>query len=334
MHHPSPDLFFKTVKMYQQTAALKAALELGVFTAIGNGCVTASAIAVQCDTSTRGMRMLCDALVVFEFLVKAEDSYGLTAESAMFLHAQSPDYLGGVTDYLLSPMMAEAFAHLTTAVRKGGTALKNDGFLASDHEAWLRYAQAMTPVIQLPARLMAEQIDVRADRPLKVLDIAAGHGLFGIAFAQRNVHTHVTVLDWPNVLSVAKENARKLGVWDRFSVVEGSALTVDFGANYDVVILANLLHHFDRETCVQVLRKVYGCLAPGGCALILEFVPHADRVTPPEDAAFVLVVLATTPGGDVYPFKELEAMCCDAGFNCCSLHPLGQGEQSVVMAKK
>jgi hypothetical protein len=90
---------------------------------------------------------------------------------------------------------------------------------------------------------------------VKVLDIAAGHGLFGIEIARQNPQARVTGLDWAPVLRVALENARKAGVQDRYDMLPGSAFQVDFGGPYDVVLLTNFLHHFDQPTCVGLLKK-------------------------------------------------------------------------------
>src|SRR5512140_571734 len=113
--------------------------------------------------------------------------------------------------------------------------------------------------------------------PLKVLDIAAGHGLFGIEIAKQNPQARIVAVDWPQVLQVAQENARKAGVADRYELLPGSAFDVSFGGPYDVVLLTNFLHHFDHTTCVGLLKKVRAALKPGGLAATLEFVPNEDR---------------------------------------------------------
>src|SRR6267378_6018893 len=97
---PSPQLFFQTVNSYQRTEGLKAAIELRVFTAIAEGNETASDIAKRCDTSERGMRILCDFLCTIGFLNKEGQRYSLTVDSAVFLDGNSPAYLGGAVEFL------------------------------------------------------------------------------------------------------------------------------------------------------------------------------------------------------------------------------------------
>ncbi len=139
---------------------------------------------------------------------------------------------------------------------------------------------------------------------------------------KNNPHVEITALDWKAVLEVAKENAQKAGVADRYSTIEGSAFDVDFGSGYDLVLLTNFLHHFDAPTNETLLRKVHAALADGGRAVTLEFVPNDDRVTPPDAAGFSMMMLTSTPSGDAYTFSELERMAANAGFSRSTIHPL------------
>jgi 2-polyprenyl-3-methyl-5-hydroxy-6-metoxy-1,4-benzoquinol methylase len=331
---PTPQLFFQTINAHQRTEALKAAIELEVFTAIGEGNTTAAQIAKRTEASEKGIRVLCDFLTIMQMLTKQGDNYALTLDSATFLDKRSPAYLGGAVEFLCAPMVTEGAKHFTEAVRKGGTALEDDGTLGPDNPVWVKFARAMAPMMALPAQLMAKLADPDADRKLKILDIAAGHGLYGIAFATKNPQADVTALDWKAVLEVAKENAQQAGVANRYHTIEGSAFDVEFGSGYDLVLLTNFLHHFDPPTCETLLRKVHNALADGGRAVTLEFVPNDDRVTPPESAGFSVMMLVSTPSGDAYTFAELERMCANAGFSRSRLHPLPPTMQQVVVSEK
>jgi ubiquinone/menaquinone biosynthesis C-methylase UbiE len=331
---PSPQLFFQTINAHQRTEALKAAIELEVFTAIGEGNTTAAEIAKRCQTSEKGMRVLCDFLTTIEMLTKQGDHYALTLDSSVFLDKRSPAYLGGATEFLCSPMLTEGFKHMTEAVRKGGTAIADSGTLGPDHPIWVQFARGMAGMMAMPAQLMAKLVDPNADQKLRILDLAAGHGLFGIAFATQNRQVEVTAVDWKPVLEVAKENAEKAGVADRYSTIEGSAFDVEFGSDYDLVLLTNFLHHFDPSTCETLLRKVRAALADNGRAVTLEFVPNEDRVTPPEVAGFSMVMLVGTPSGDAYTFPELEKMFANAGFSRSTIHALPPTFQQVVISEK
>ena len=330
----SPALFFDTLNAYQRSAALKAAIELDLFTAIGEDRHTGTDLARQCKTSERGMRILCDYLVIIGFLTKEHDRYDLTPDSAAFLDRHSPMYLGTAVQFLGSPFVTDGFKDVAAIVRNGGTVLDGGGHLGPDEPMWVDFARAMAPLMQLPAERLAQLLDAEAAHPSKVLDVAAGHGLYGIALARHNPQAEVVALDWRNVLTVAEENAEAAGVDERYRTLPGSAFEVEFGSDYDLILLTNFLHHFDPPTIEHLLRKVHAALKPGGRAVTLEFIPEEDRVSPPIPAAFSLIMLAGTPGGDAYPFSEYERMFRNAGFATSELHPLPPTFFRVVLAVK
>jgi hypothetical protein len=194
---PSPALFFDTVGAYERTEALRAAIELDLFTRLAGGERTAADLAGACQASPRGVRILADYLTVTGFLRKHDDRYELTPESEVFLNRRSPAYLGGTVDFLLTAEIRSCFHKLTAAVRRGGTATSDEGTVSHNNPIWVAFARAMAPLMQLPARLLADLVGGDTGQPLRVLDVAAGHGLSGIAVAERYPQAHVTALDWP-----------------------------------------------------------------------------------------------------------------------------------------
>ena len=334
MQQPSPELFFETINAFQRTAALKAAIELDLFTAVADGARTAPEVAARCGASERGTRILCDYLVILGLLTKEGGRYGLTQDSAIFLNRHSQAYMGGAIEFLLSPLITGNFENLAAIVRKGGTLSEEGGTVSVENPVWVKFARAMAPMMAMPAQAIAGIVGDNGGAKFKVLDIAAGHGLFGIAIARQHPNAEVVALDWPQVLEVAKENARNAGVMDRYSTIEGSAFDVDFGADYDVVLLTNFLHHFDPPTCEGLLRKVHAALNDRGRALALEFVPNEDRVSPPIPAAFSMMMLAGTPAGDAYTFPELERMFKNAGFAESEQHQLPASPERLIISRK
>lgn len=335
---PNPAVIFDTLNAYQRSAALKAAIELDVFTEIARGSRTADAIAKAVSASPRGVRILCDYLVISGFLAKESREYSLSPEAAMFLDRNSPAYFGSTTSFLLDPRLIAPFLNLAEVVRSGRTTLPDEGTVSNDNPIWVTFAKQMAPMLY-PAALevasfVAGKEDTKVPGGMKVLDIAAGHGLFGITIAQQNAKAQITALDWPNVLAVATENAERFGVAERHSTLAGSAFEVEFGGGYDVVLVTNFFHHFDQATCETLMRKILAALAPGGRCVTLDFVPNDDRVSPPTPAAFAMMMLGTTAAGDAYTFAEYEAMFRNAGFSSSELHPLTRAPQSVMVSKK
>ena len=173
---PSPQLFFQTINAYQRTEGLKAAIELEVFTAIGEGNTTVPQLAKRCEASERGMRILCDYLCIIGFLGKDGTNYSLTQDAAVFLDKRSPAYLGGATEFISTEKLTDNFKNFADVVRKGGSLDEDGGTVAPDNPIWVKFAKAMAPLMAMPAQLMAKLVDPAADRTLKILDIAAGHG--------------------------------------------------------------------------------------------------------------------------------------------------------------
>lgn len=330
----NPEHFWETITGFQRSAALKSAVELEIFTKIAEGSKTARKIAEACGASTRGVRILCDSMTVMGFLTKENGEYGLTDASAAFLDKNSMMYLGGTVDFILSPIQKRGFEDLTNAVIKGGSTVTSEGSLDPESPMWVKFARGMVGMMMPSAQAIAANIGFEPEQSLKVLDIAAGHGIFGIMVAEQYKNAEIFALDWANVLQVATENAEKFGVADRYQLIEGSAFDVEFGTGYDIVLLTNFLHHFDQETNEKLLRKIYQSLADGGKVLTLEFIPNDDRISPPSEAMFSLVMLAATPAGDAYTFAELKEMFESAGFSQNEHIPLAPMPQHLVVSMK
>ncbi len=329
----NPGLVFAMVQAHQQTQALKAAIELDIFRAVGEGPGDAASIARQCSASERGVRILCDFLVIHGILAKENGLYRHTPTSAAFLDPRSPACMASIAHFLTNPMVREPAERLADVVRAGRTILPGAGTVEPENPIWVEFAEKMAPMMGPMAGPLGAVVLHGHDGPMRVLDIAAGHGLFGIEIAKQNKQAHVTGLDWAPVLRVALKNAEKAGVRDRYDMLPGSAFDVDFGGPYDVVLLTNFLHHFDKTTCVDLLKKVRAALKPGGRAATLEFVPNEDRVSPPMPAAFSLTMLLTTEKGDAYTYSELNKMYSDAGFSGIKAHPIPQSPHTIVMGQ-
>ncbi len=321
---------FDIALAYQKTAALIAAIKLDVFTVIGAETLSLDDLASKTGASNRGLRILCDFLTVIGFLEKQDRRYRLTRISRTFLDDSAPLAMGKIIDFIAAPEILELFLNDPASyVRRGGSSgLAN---ISPDHPIWVRFAKAAAPFAATTAKRVAAHIAAMPELPYTVLDVAAGHGLFGIEVAKKLPEVLVTALDWHQVLEVAQANAEEAGVADRFRGLPGNALEMDWGGGFDLILLPNFLHHFDFATCVSLLRKVKKNLASGGQALGIDFVPNEDRVSPPVPAMFAFWMLATTPGGDAYTTGELYDMARAAGFRGVTSRPIAPTPQSLIV---
>jgi 2-polyprenyl-3-methyl-5-hydroxy-6-metoxy-1,4-benzoquinol methylase len=327
---PNPGIIFETLLAHQRSAALRTAIELDVFRAVGEGPADAATLATRCSTSQRGMRILCDFLTIIGLLAKQDGVYSHTPTSAMFLDPRSPTSLHATARFLGLAEMRTTYDELTEIVRSGRTSLPGEGSVEPDNPIWVDFAHGMAPMMAPLTGPLGGIVLHGRTGAMRVLDIAAGHGLFGIEIAKQNPEAHIVALDWARVLDVACENACQAGVGERYQRLPGSAFEVDYGGPYDAVLLTNFLHHFDVATCVGLLKKVRAALKPGGVSATLEFVPNEDRITPPMAAGFSLTMLISTAAGDAYTFRELEAMHREAGFGRIQAHPVAHSPHTVV----
>ena len=328
----TPGIVFENLQAYHRTAALKAAIELDIFRAVGRGQSDVASIARHAKASERGIRILCDFLVIHSLLQKSDGRYLHTPSSAAYLDPASPSCLASIVAFLSEPSLREPFENLAKIVREGKTVLPGEGTVEQENPVWVQFAQTMAPMMRPMAAPLGRIVLAGRQDKMKVLDIAAGHGLFGIEIAVQNPQAHVTGLDWAPVLHVAIENAKIAGVQDRYDMLPGSAFEVEFAGPYDIILLTNFLHHFDKDACISLLKKVYRSLKPGGTVATLEFVPNEDRVSPPQPAAFAMTMLATTVAGDAYTFRDLADMHTHAGFSNITQHSIPQSPHTIVMA--
>jgi len=330
---PNPGAVFDTLLAFQRTAALRAAIEIELFSALGESPGTAATLAKRCDVSERGLRILCDYLTTIGIIAKEDGAYRHSPTSEVFLDPRSPASMAPIVVFLGHPTMLEPWGHLTEIVRSGKTVLPRQGTVEPDNPVWVTFAKSMVPLIAPALAPLAGAVLSNRSGAIKVLDIAAGHGLFGIEIAKKNPEAHVVALDWEAVLAVARENAETAGVLDRMEFRAGNAFDVAFGGPYDAVLLTNFLHHFDEATCITLLKKIRAALKSGGITAVLEFVPNEDRVTPPDAARFSMMMLGTTASGDAYTYRDLERMHMAAGFKGLAPDRIEAGAESIVVGR-
>jgi SAM-dependent methyltransferase len=330
---PTPERFLDTLQGFQRTEVLRAALELELFTALDAAPLEAGDLARAIHADPKGVRILSDYLVTLGFLTKAGESYSLSDDARLYLDRRSPSYIGDAARFLASPVLREAFGHTGEAVRNGGTGSALDS-MTPEHPIWIEYAREMGPLFVAPAAALAEHLAVSGGPVRRILDLAAGHGVFGVEIAVRFPEATLAALDWASVLPIAAARAASAGLGARFRGIPGDVFTTPFGDRFDVIVLANFLHHFDPSTCDRLLRRVAESLAPEGRAVVVEFVPNPDRVTPPGVAQFALTMLTTTRHGDAYTFDELEGMLRRAGFATLERLSLPHSPQRGVVARR
>jgi SAM-dependent methyltransferase len=314
---PSPQRIMEMAWGFAPPLILEAAVRTHVFDVLDAGPKTLDELATATGTSTRGLRAIANALVGFDFLRRDGDRYALTDESAAFLVSSKPAFQGGFYRHITRQILP-GWLNLEQVVRTGTPALavNQEGCGAEFFE---RFVEDIMPLsfkaAQFLADAQAEHLQPSASAPIvKVLDIASGSGVWGIALAQKSPAVHVTAVDWPKVTPLTRKIATRFGVGNRFHTVDGDLLEADFGTGHRVATLGHILHSEGEDRSRKLLKRVFDALAPGGTIAIAEFVADDDRSGPPPALIFAVNMLTHTDVGDTFTFAEMSSWLTDAGF--------------------
>ena len=299
---------------YAPPLIIEAALHHGVFDLLDGGSKTVEEVATRSGASVRGLRAVMNALAGLQLLTKdAAGRFGLTADSAAFLVGGKPGFLGGLIRHTSTQLVPKWLA-LSEVVRTGQPAASVNREKAGA-EFFHDFVEDIFPMSYPSAQRLAEALEIAAaKKPVRVLDLAAGSGVWGIALAQKSPRVTVTAVDWPGVLDVTRKVAVRLGVASQFSFVAGDLATADFGRGHDIATLGHILHSEGEQRGRALLKKTFEALAPGGTIAIAEFLVDDARTGPPVALIFAVNMLINTDEGDTWSFGEISGWLREAGF--------------------
>jgi len=326
----TPERIMQFAWGYVPPLVLEAAIRHHVFDVLDSGPKTVPQLSAETRTSERGLTAITNALVGLNFLAKdAHGVFSLTPESAAFLVSTKPGFQGGIIRHC-SEQLIPKFLSLNQIVATGkpieAVNQENTG-----GEFFHEFVTDIFPMSYPAALALARHLDLSS--PIRVLDLAAGSGVWGIALAQSSPHVTVTAVDWPEVIPVTRNTAARFGLSDRFAFVEGDLLKADFGTGHTVATLGHILHSEGRERSRALLTNVFHALAPGGTIAIAEFLVNPDRTGPIGSLLFAVNMLVNTDEGDTFSFEEISAWLSEAGFtNARTLE--APGPSPLVLATK
>ena len=171
--------------------------------------------------------------------------------------------IAAAANFLCDSRLTGMVDSLTDAVRKGGTAMPDGGTTTPENDIWVQFAESMAPMMAMTAGALASALGEIAAGARKVLDIAAGHGMFGITLAQRNPQMRMVGLDWARFWKWRSGMHTRL-VW-RIDILRFRVVLLMWILDRGTIwCLPNFLHHFRSEVNVELLKKVHGALAVRG----------------------------------------------------------------------
>lgn len=293
---------------YAPPLILGAAIEHRIFDLLADGAKTAAEVSRENGASLRGVRAIMNALVGFELLKKDDEGrYSLTPESAAFLVRKNPGYLGGILRH--GDQLIPRWLHLSEIVKTGKPAMavnqEGDG-----SAFFVDFVEDLFPVGYPSAKALAAAFP----QARKVLDVAAGSGVWSIPLAQNSKEVRVTALDWPGVLPATRRVTERMGVAGQYEFLAGDLNSADLGNGYDLATLGQILHSEGETHSRALLGRVFQALAPGGTIAIAEFIANEERTGPPLAMLFAVNMLVNTEDGDTFTVTEISQWLREAGF--------------------
>jgi ubiquinone/menaquinone biosynthesis C-methylase UbiE len=182
-------------------------------------------------------------------------------------------------------------------------------------EFFSQLVENIIPMSYPPAQTLGDHLKVSKDKnEIRVLDLAAGSGIWGIALAEKSPRVYVTAIDWAGMIPTTKRITQKFGVSDRFNYIEGDILEADFGGGYDIATLGHILHSEGEQRSRQLLKKTFSALKPGGTIAVAEWLVNDKRTEPTHSLMFAVQMLVNTDEGETFSFNEIKSWLEDAGF--------------------
>jgi 3-hydroxy-5-methyl-1-naphthoate 3-O-methyltransferase len=317
---------------YAPPLIIGAAVSNKVFDSLATGPKTVEQISKETGASTRGLRSIMNALVGLELLKKTGDKYSLTPESEAFLVSNKPGTLAGFFPMNMRRLIP-LWLRLDETVRTGRPAeARNEEQPGT--EFFTELVENIIPMSYGSAQALGDDLKLaQAKQPTRVLDIAAGSGIWGIVLAQKSPRVEVTAVDWAGMIPTTKRITQKFGVADRFKYIEGDIDEVDFGSGYDVATLGHILHSEGETRSRQLLKKTFNALKSGGTIAIAEWLVNDERTEPLPSLMFAVQMLVNTEKGDTFSFNEIKSWLKEAGFKNARTFK-APGPSPLVLATK
>jgi ubiquinone/menaquinone biosynthesis C-methylase UbiE len=299
---------------YAPPLIISAAVNNNVFDSLEDGAKTSEQIARETGASARALRILMNALVGLNLLNRdRQGKYSLTAESAAFLLSSKPGTHAGFFG-TIAPQIISRWLRLSDIIREDRPPVA----VNQEREGTEFFSQLVENIIPMsypPAQKLGDHLNLaKGKNEIRVLDLAAGSGIWGVALAQKSPQVRVTAVDWGGMIPTTKRVTRKFGVGDRFDYVEGDILEANFGSGYDVAILGHILHSEGEDRSRQLLTKTFRALKSGATIAIAEWLVNDDRTRPLPSLMFAVQMLVNTEKGDTFSFNEIKIWLEQAGF--------------------
>ena len=312
--------------------ALLSAIELGLFTALARGPRDAETLRLQLGLHPRSARDFFDALVALGMLRRTGTRYANTPETALFLDRNKSSYVGGILE-MANARLYRFWGSLTDGLRTGNA--QNEaktgedffGTLYADPQRLEGFLKAMTGLSLGSARVIAKKFPWKRYRTF--VDVGCAQG--GVAVELALAHKHLTGggMDLPVVQPVFEAYAKARGVGSRVRFVPGDFFKESL-PHADVIIMGHILHDWNLDDKMMLLRKAYAALPPKGALIVHEALIDDDRKTNAFGLLMSLNMLIETHGGFDFTGADCRKWMKEAGFSRTKVEALTGPDGMVV----
>jgi ubiquinone/menaquinone biosynthesis C-methylase UbiE len=312
--HLTPQRIIQMGWAFVLPLAIESAVRYHFFDVLDGKSLTLTQVCKQTHCSERGAVAVMDLLVSVELLSKDKDGkYTLTPESATFLVSGKPFFHGGFFRHLSQNLMP-SFLQLDSAVRTGIPVRSVDD-KAEGESFFKSFVEDLMPMNFPAAQAVARELLAhRQAETTRILDLAAGSGVWGVTISDAFPKATLTAVDLPAVLEVTRSVVQRFNLDGRYTDIAGDLLEVDFGRGYSVAILGHILHSEGEERGRRLLSNTYSAMERGGTIVIPEFLLDDDRTTPTHSAIFNVNMLVNTSHGRSFTLGELREWLEELGF--------------------
>ena len=301
---PVLDTLFAMLK----ARSVMAGVRLGIFAGLASAPRTATDLGQSLGCDVAALELLLRTLVYCGYLVLDGDHFALSALGRRSMVAGAPRDLTGYVQWNYTQW--DFAGHLETLVRSGeGLDFHHT---LTDAAAWGHYQQAMLEIARFHAPVVARHVPVLKGAT-RLLDLAGSHGLLGAAICRKHPPLRSTVVDLPAAIEHARALAASEGLQDLVEHRAGDLTRDDLGTGWDVVLMSNILHHFQPPQIAEILRRVHTVLKANGTATIWEFERPRRDARPGEGDGIALFFRLTSTAG-AYSGGEYMQWLEEAGF--------------------
>jgi len=328
-HENSPEKVLKLAQAFMESRILLSAAELNLFTLLRETPLSAREVAHRVNGNERAVSFLLDATAALGFLRKQDETYFCEPEVARILADDSPVSVRPMVLHMAA--IWHQWSRLTDIAEGVPGPSEQLEFVRAP-----KNLEAFIGAMHVVGAPLAAQVaaDVDTEGAEFFLDIGGGSGTYTMAFLRKTPAMKATLFDLPEVVEMARTRLTREGFIDRVTLTAGSFYSDELPGGHDLALLSAIIHSNSLEENLDLYRKVFRALRPGGRLLIRDFVMAPDRVNPAAGAVFAIDMLVETPGGGCYTYAEIENGLREAGFTGIRLLRKGEGMDAVVEARK